>query len=114
LACAFRIPTEGFAVADFRCGFGWSANGLFRCSPERAAIWQRVFPPATPTQGLDHAKLAKLRVAGGNIRNIAMNAAFIAADADEPVRMSHLLAAARSEYAKMERPLTAAESEGWV
>jgi hypothetical protein len=86
----------------------------FPDAPQRAAIWQRVFPPATPTQGLDHAKLAKLRVAGGNIRNIAMNAAFIAADAAEPVRMSHLLAAARSEYAKMERPLTAAESEGWV
>jgi hypothetical protein len=86
----------------------------FPDAPQRAAIWQRVFPPATPTQGLDHAKLAKLRVAGGNIRNIAMNAAFIAADADEPVRMNHLLTAARSEYAKMERPLTAAESEGWV
>jgi hypothetical protein len=86
----------------------------FPDAPQRAAIWQRVFPPATPTQGLDYAKLAKLRVAGGNIRNIAMNAAFIAADAAEPVRMSHLLAAARSEYAKMERPLTAAESEGWV
>ncbi|HEY1430169.1 MAG TPA: ATP-binding protein [Stellaceae bacterium] len=86
----------------------------FPDAPQRAAIWQRVFPPATPTQGLDHAKLAKLRVAGGNIRNIALNAAFIAADAAEPVRMSHLLAAARSEYAKMERPLTAAESEGWI
>ncbi len=86
----------------------------FPDAPQRTAIWQRVFPPATPTQGLDHAKLAQLRIAGGNIRNIAMNAAFIAADADEPVRMDHLLAAARSEYAKMERPLTAAEREGWA
>ena len=86
----------------------------FPDAPQRTAIWQRVFPPTTPTQGLDHAKLAQLRVAGGNIRNIAMNAAFIAADAAEPVRMSHLLAAARSEYAKLERPLTAAESEGWI
>jgi hypothetical protein len=86
----------------------------FPDAPQRAAIWQRVFPPATPTQGLDHAKLAKLRVAGGNIRNIALNAAFLAADAAEPVRMTHLLTAARSEYAKMERPLTAAESEGWA
>jgi hypothetical protein len=86
----------------------------FPDAPQRAAIWQRVFPPATPIEGLDHAKLAQLRIAGGNILNIAINAAFIAADAAEPVRMSHLLAAARSEYAKMERPLTAAESEGWV
>lgn len=81
--------------------------------PERAAIWERVFPPTTPTQGLDPAKLAKLRVAGGNIRNIAMTAAFLAADAGEPVRMTHLLAAARHEYAKLDRPLTAAEAEGW-
>jgi hypothetical protein len=86
----------------------------FPDAPQRAAIWQRVFPPATPTEGLDHAKLARLRVPGGNIRNIALNAAFLAADMAEPVRMSHLLAAARSEYAKLERPLTAAESEGWV
>jgi ATPase family associated with various cellular activities (AAA) len=86
----------------------------FPDAPQRAAIWHRVFPPATPTEGLDHAKLAQLRIAGGNILNIAINAAFIAADAAEPVRMNHLLAAARSEYAKMERPLTAAESEGWA
>jgi hypothetical protein len=81
---------------------------------ERTAIWMRVFPPATPTQGLDPAKLAKLRIAGGNIRNIAMTAAFLAADAGEPVRMTHLLAAAQHEYAKLERPLTAAEAEGWA
>jgi len=85
----------------------------FPDAPEREAIWRRAFPPAAPTQGLDPARLAQLRIAGGNIRNIAMSAAFLAADAAEPVRMSHVLAAARHEYAKLERPLTAAESEGW-
>jgi hypothetical protein len=79
---------------------------------ERAAIWQRVFPTSTPTDGLDWARLAKLRIAGGNIRNIALNAAFLAADTGGPVRMTHLMSAASSEYAKMERPLTAAEMEG--
>ncbi len=86
----------------------------FPDAPQRAAIWQRVFPMAAPTEGLDPAKLAKLRIAGGNIRNIAMNAAFLAADEAQPVRMCHVLAAARSEYAKLERPLTAAEFEGWA
>jgi SpoVK/Ycf46/Vps4 family AAA+-type ATPase len=76
---------------------------------ERAEIWRRIFPPDTPTEGLDWGRLAALRIAGGNIRNVALNAAFLAADAGEPVRMTHLMAAARSEYAKMERPLTAAE-----
>jgi hypothetical protein len=81
---------------------------------ERAAIWRRVFPPSTPTEGLEWGRLATLRIAGGNIRNVALNAAFLAADAGEPVRMTHLMTATRSEYAKLERPLTAAESEGWA
>ena len=45
--------------------------------------------------GWTSSKLARLNVAGGNIRNIALNAAFLAADAEEPVRMTHLLCAAR-------------------
>jgi hypothetical protein len=52
-------------------------------------------------------------VAGGNIRNVAINAAFLAADAREPVRMNHLLRAARTEYAKLEKPLTDAEIGNW-
>src|SRR5919199_4516922 len=51
---------------------------------QRAEIWQRIFPKDTPTEDLDVKKLAKLSVAGGNIRNIAMNAAFFAADAWGP------------------------------
>ena len=81
---------------------------------QRAAIWRRVFPPATPTEGLDAEELARLNVPGGNIRNIALGAAFLAADAGEPVRMLHLLHAARGEYAKLEKPLTDAETAGWV
>jgi vesicle-fusing ATPase len=43
-----------------------------------------------------------------------MSAAFLAADADEPVRMGHLLRATRSEYAKLEKPLTDAEIGEWA
>ncbi|MFC8681525.1 ATP-binding protein [Microbacterium ureisolvens] len=81
---------------------------------ERAEIWRRVFPAATPTEGLDEDRLARLNVAGGNIRNIAMGAAFLAADDGQPVTMPHLLRAARAEYAKLERPLTDGEVAGWV
>ncbi|MBN8560040.1 MAG: ATP-binding protein [Leptolyngbya sp. UWPOB_LEPTO1] len=81
---------------------------------QRTEIWRRVFPKDTPTENLDFDKLARLGVAGGNIRNIAVNAAFIAADADEAVQMKHILAAARNEYVKLERPLTDAETRGWV
>jgi AAA+ superfamily predicted ATPase len=80
---------------------------------QRAEIWQRVFPKLTPTENLSYQKLARLNVPGGNIRNIALNAAFLAADADLPVQMQHILQSAQSEYIKLERPLTEAEIKGW-
>jgi hypothetical protein len=80
---------------------------------ERLAIWQRMFPAATPLHALDWGRLAKLNVPGGVIRNIAILGAFLAADAGEAVSMGHLLRAAQTEYAKLERPLTQAEVAGW-
>jgi vesicle-fusing ATPase len=81
---------------------------------ERAEIWRRVFPCDTPLDGVDVRRLARLNVAGGNIRNIALGAAFLAADEKSAVRMAHLLRAARTECAKLERPLTDGEIAGWV
>jgi hypothetical protein len=86
----------------------------FPDAAQRAVIWRRVFPAATPTEMLAFEKLARLNIAGGNIRTIALNAAFLAADAGEPVRMHHLLRATRVEYGKLEKPLTEAEIAGWV
>lgn len=81
---------------------------------QRMEIWRRAFPAGTPVEGLDMAQLARLNISGGNITNIALAAAFLAAEAGEPVRMEHLLNAARDEYAKLERPLTGAEIGGWI
>ncbi|GLZ81509.1 ATPase [Actinorhabdospora filicis] len=80
---------------------------------QRAGIWLRAFPAEVPLDALDPARLAQLNIAGGNIRNIALHAAFLAADEDAPVRMGHVMRAARAEYAKLDRPLTAAETGGW-
>lgn len=85
----------------------------FPDAAQRAAIWQRIFPPQTPTADLDIDRLAQLNVAGGSIRNIALNAAFLAADSGEAVTMDHILAAARGEYAKLEKTLTDSELRGW-
>ena len=79
----------------------------------RSEIWQRIFPKETPTEGLDFDRLARLNVPGGNIRNIAVRAAFLAADSGEPVQMTHLRRAAQGEYAKIEKPLTEGEIGGW-
>jgi SpoVK/Ycf46/Vps4 family AAA+-type ATPase len=82
---------------------------------DRRAIWERIFPAQTPTQGLDFKKLAKLNLAGGNIRNIALNATFLAAEQQSSaVTMEHLHAATQSEYLKLERQLTEAEVRGWI
>lgn len=81
---------------------------------QRSEIWRRMFSPKMPTEGIEFSKLGRLNVPGGNIRNIALNAAFLAADAGEPVRMIHLLRAAHSEYAKLEKPLSEAEVGGWI
>ncbi|MEV0898917.1 ATP-binding protein [Actinoplanes sp. NPDC049802] len=81
---------------------------------ERAEIWRRVLPARTPSQGLDPALLAQLTVAGGSIRNIALSGAFLAADEGGKLQMRHLLAAARTEYLKLDRSLTPGEVRGWV
>ncbi|MEH1942819.1 MAG: ATP-binding protein [Nostoc sp.] len=86
----------------------------FPDTTQRAEIWRRVFPADTPTADLDVLQLARLNVAGGNIRNIALNAAFLAADAGEAVQMKHVLRAAQTEYTKLEKPLTDAEVGGWM
>jgi hypothetical protein len=86
----------------------------FPDAAQRAEIWRRVFPKQTPTLGLVATQLAKLNIPGGNIRNIALNAAFLAAAVGQPVGMSHVKAAAQSEYLKLERPLTAPEIVGFI
>jgi hypothetical protein len=81
---------------------------------QREAIWRRAFPAATPTDRINPAALAQLKVPGGSIRNIALNAAFLAAAANRPVTMAHILEAARLEAGKNDRPLAEAETRGWV
>jgi ATP-dependent 26S proteasome regulatory subunit len=86
----------------------------FPDAPQREAIWNTVFPAATPTRALNLKKLAQLNVTGGHIRNIALNASFLAANDDTPVEMGHLREAARLEALKLERPLAESELRGWA
>jgi hypothetical protein len=94
----------------------FTVNFPFPDPAQREAIWRRIFPAQTPTRGLDYKRLAQLNITGGNIRNIAVNAAFLAAEegSAKPVEMEHLARAANLEARKIERPLSAAETRGWV
>ncbi|MBB5503114.1 ATP-binding protein [Paraburkholderia sp. MM5384-R2] len=85
----------------------------FPDAQSRARIWEGIFPTMAPLDQLDFEQLSQLNVSGGVIRNIATHAAFLAADQDTPIGARHILAASRIEYAKMEKPLTLAETRGW-
>jgi hypothetical protein len=86
----------------------------FPDAAQREAIWQRVFPSRTPLKNVNPKLLAQLNMTGGSIRNIALNSAFLAAEAHGAVAMEHLLQAARLEAIKIERPLSDTETRGWI
>ncbi len=70
---------------------------------DRLRIWERIFPSQTPRDTTISLDLVAKRfdLSGGNIRNIALHAAFLAADDGGVVNMTHLLRATRREYQKM-------------
>jgi SpoVK/Ycf46/Vps4 family AAA+-type ATPase len=77
-------------------------------APEKAyrqRIWETLFPPDVPrSSDLDFAPLARrFKLTGGNIRNVIVAAAYLAAAEDSPVTMRHLLHATRRELQKMGR-----------
>ncbi|MBI3431967.1 MAG: AAA family ATPase [Hydrogenophilales bacterium] len=84
-------------------------NFPFPGPTERVAIWQHVFPQKTPIGDLDLQRLARLNITGGSISNIALNAAFLAAQSGSRVTMPLVLEAARNEFRKMERPINEAD-----
>ncbi|MGH6846878.1 MAG: ATP-binding protein [Methylocella sp.] len=86
----------------------------FPDASQREAIWRRAFPPDAPTDNLDFQKLSRLNVAGGGVRNISLNAAFLAAEAGEKLAMRHLLAAAHADRAKQDRQVADNETRGWL
>jgi SpoVK/Ycf46/Vps4 family AAA+-type ATPase len=80
----------------------------------RQRIWQTVWPPQTPLdETVDLADLAqRFNLTGGNIKNIALTAAYLAAAAGSGVQPEHLLQALRREYQKMGKSLSEAELRG--
>ncbi|MFB9925204.1 ATP-binding protein [Amycolatopsis halotolerans] len=72
---------------------------------ERKTMWQKAFPTRAPCEGLDFGRLAQLQTSGAMIRTIALNAAFLAAAAGSSITMETVLAAARTEFRKLELPV---------
>lgn len=72
---------------------------------QRQALWDRCLGtalPRDPVLDLDFCANA-FELAGGNIRSVAVTAAYLAAEADRPVSMADLIAAVQREYRKLGR-----------
>ncbi|TEB15313.1 ATP-dependent zinc metalloprotease FtsH [Pelotomaculum sp. FP] len=74
----------------------------------RLRIWQGIFPAETPlAQDVEFEFLARqLKMTGGSIKNIAFDAAFLAAGEGAVVGMKHLLLAARREFQKLGKTIS--------
>ncbi len=70
---------------------------------QRLAIWKRHFPKQAPlSDDVDYDFLSRnVQVAGGNIKNIVLNAAFLAAENGQVIRMAHLIQGTKREYEKI-------------
>ena len=78
---------------------------------DRRRIWAGIWPQELPRAAdvdLDFLA-AQFKLSGGNIKNIALAAAFLAAAEGSPVTMAHLRQALRREYQKLGKVLTDAE-----
>ncbi|MEU6785319.1 ATP-binding protein [Nonomuraea angiospora] len=78
---------------------------------ERRRLWSAAFPAGVPLGGLDLDALVDLPVTGAAVQAIALGAAFLAADAGEPVDTATVLTAARAEFRKLGLPLTVPHPE---
>jgi len=78
---------------------------------DRYRIWQKAFPEAAPlSKDIALAFMARqFKITGGNIKNIALSAAFLAAEDGSSITMQHLIHAAKREYQKMGKLCTEAD-----
>lgn len=85
--------------------------------PDKASRWRNwtgIWPPDAPLaddMDLDFPA-RQFKLSGGNIKNIALAAAFLAAEDGSSVMMEHLLRATRREYQKMGKMLFEDELTG--
>ena len=78
---------------------------------DRLRIWQRIFPQEAPLSGdVDLSFMARqFKMTGGNIKNIAIAAAFMAAVNGGSINVEHLIKATKREYQKIGRLCTEAD-----
>jgi SpoVK/Ycf46/Vps4 family AAA+-type ATPase len=91
----------------------FSVDFPFPDADHRLRIWQGIFPRRTPLANtVDFSFLSrKFKISGGNIRNVAVAAAFLAAESAGEVSMDHIVLAMKREYQKMGKVCEKSEFE---
>jgi AAA+ superfamily predicted ATPase len=69
----------------------------------RLEIWKKVFPEITPKDDIDFDFLSKLKLSGGEIRDIAVTAAFLSAENSDRITLEQIIKAVKREYRKKGR-----------
>ena len=84
--------------------------------PDRNRIWRSIFPPETPLDSnIDFAFMARqFRITGGNIKNIALGAAFLAAQNGNIINMRNIIRAMKREYQKIGKLCTEDEFADYI
>jgi SpoVK/Ycf46/Vps4 family AAA+-type ATPase len=78
--------------------------------PERKRIWIASIPSTAPISEIDFDFLAAtFKIAGGAIKNVALTAAFLAAERGDPIGMGDIVTGLRRESAKMGRLMEASQ-----
>lgn len=68
----------------------------------REKIWRNIFPRKTPVaENIDYSFLSMFKITGGNMKNIALSAAFLAADDSGVIKMEHIIKGTQREFQKM-------------
>jgi hypothetical protein len=104
---------KGALDAAFMRRLRFVVNFPFPAVAERRSIWRGAFPAGALVGRLDFDRLARLPLSGGSIQNVALGAAFLAADAETPVTMPLVLDAARAELRKLDLAVNEADLR-WV
>jgi ATPases of the AAA+ class len=72
---------------------------------ERLRMWQQAFPQAAPVDLVDWRALAALPLTGGSIRNVALGAAFLAAEGGGRIDGRRIAAELADELRKHDQPM---------
>lgn len=83
---------------------------------DRNRIWSSIFPPEAPLDNdIDFAFIARqFRITGGNIKNIALSAAFLAAQNGNIINMNSIIRATKREYQKLGKLCTEDEFAEYI